>query len=407
MLVLDANLRSALAIVRSLGRAGADICTADELAPALASASRYSRQAFVYPSAAEEPEEFLQVLEKKVRDLGIELLIPVSEVSIYIVLKNRQRFSGVTIPYPDYDLFQEVSNKSALFRTADKLGLAIPGTVYADKIQDLEQLDPGMPYPVIVKPCRSRVEDGGRWRDTSVHMARDYQELVGIFTKNPLLQRIPVMFQQYIEGHGQGVFAYCRPGADPVFFAHRRIREKPPSGGVSVLSESIAVPPELRRSAEILLRHYNWHGIAMVEYRVDPEGKAWLMEINARFWGSLQLAISSGCDFPLIMYQDVLEGRSPESVGYRVGTRCRWLLGDLDHLLLVLRPGKGSRNRHYTFWQKLQAVVRFVLPAGRRVRHEVDRLDDPGPFLVEIRQYVAALFGRRYGRRYVREQGKE
>ena len=74
----------------------------------------------------------------------------------------------------------------------------------------------------------------------------------------------------------------------------------------------------------------------MVEYKVTPAGAPYLMEINARFWGSLQLAVSCGVDFPYLLAQSML-GREPSHHGgYVEGRRCRWLLGDLDHLYLRL-----------------------------------------------------------------------
>ena len=40
----------------------------------------------------------------------------------------------------------------------------------------------------------------------------------------------------------------------------------------------------------------------MVEFKVDPrDGIPKLMEVNPRFWGSLQLAIVSGVDFPYLI----------------------------------------------------------------------------------------------------------
>ena len=97
------------------------------------------------------------------------------------------------------------------------------------------------------------------------------------------------------------------------WFAHRRIREKPPSGGVSVLCESVAVDPMLKEYAERLLRAAEYRGVAMVEFRIGTDGRPYLMEVNARFWGSLQLAIDCGVDFPWLYYQ-MLMGEKVEPV---------------------------------------------------------------------------------------------
>ena len=63
--------------------------------------------------------------------------------------------------------------------------------------------------------------------------------------------------------------------------------------------------------------------VAMVEYKLDAAtGTAYLMEINGRFWGSLQLAIDAGVDFPLLLVRCALGERvAPES---RLSRRYTW-----------------------------------------------------------------------------------
>jgi predicted ATP-grasp superfamily ATP-dependent carboligase len=190
------------------------------------------------------------------------------------------------------------------------------------------------------------------------------------------------MIQECVTGHGQGIFALYNNGVPLAFFAHRRLREKPPGGGVSVLSESVSVDPVLCSYARSLLNKAGWHGIAMVEFKVATDGTPYLMEINTRFWGSLQLAIDAGVDFPFMLYQ-LTSGIQPTAVGkYRTGIRLRWLLGDIDSLYLTLR----DRSCHIR--DKLEAVLRFLSPSPFKTRHEVDRWGDLRPFWFELRQYA-------------------
>jgi hypothetical protein len=128
-----------------------------------------------------------------------------------------------------------------------------------------------------------------------------------------------------------------RDGAVLARFAHRRLREKPPSGGVSVLCESIEPPVDALDAATRLLAGVRWNGVAMVEYKIDErEGVARILEVNARFWGSLELAVSAGVDFPYLLFRMATGERIGESTGYRVGLKVRWELGDLDHLWIRL-----------------------------------------------------------------------
>ena len=143
----------------------------------------------------------------------------------------------------------------------------------------------------------------------------------------------------------------------------------------------------MKSAAEKLLSAAAWIGVAMVEFRVGTDETPYLMEVNGRFWGSLQLAIDAGVDFPWLLYQ-VIHGASVTAPPpYAVGRRLRWLLGDFDSLLTELRRSPLS-VRH-----KAQAVGDFLVSfVDLRCRQEVIRLHDPWPGLVESRQWLEALF---------------
>jgi predicted ATP-grasp superfamily ATP-dependent carboligase len=224
-----------------------------------------------------------------------------------------------------------------------------------------------------------------------VHYAGSVEELKKIAAQHQYFNQHPFLIQEYISGQGQGVFALCDHGKPIVFFAHRRLRERPPSGGVSVLSESIEPNPEAHRMARAIIEYVGWHGVAMVEFKVSAEGTPYLMEVNGRFWGSLQLAIDAGVDFPWLLYQ-LTTGRVVDRAdGYTTGVRCRWLLGDLASLCRVLVSNGSSPLRPR--FGKARSVLQFLNFFEKASRYEVNRWDDVKPFLFEVTQYVMALRG--------------
>ena len=117
-------------------------------------------------------------------------------------------------------------------------------------------------------------------------------------------------------------------------FVHKRLREYPVTGGPSTLRESVK-NPKVQELGLKLLKALDWVGVAMVEFKVDPrDGEPKLMEINPRFWGSLQLAILSGVDFPYLIYRMAKEGDVKPILDYKIGVRCRWMFpGDFIHFL--------------------------------------------------------------------------
>ena len=147
------------------------------------------------------------------------------------------------------------------------------------------------------------------------------------------------MIQEKIIGPGTGLFTLYDTNRHLALFSHRRIREKPPSGGVSVVSESVPLDKEMVAAADKLLSAVGWTGVAMVEFKRDlKDGKAKLMEINGRFWGTLQLAVSSGVDFPVLLLE-YLQGKPPADpiANYEIGHKLKWFLGTLDHLIIRLK----------------------------------------------------------------------
>ena len=124
----------------------------------------------------------------------------------------------------------------------------------------------------------------------------------------------------------------------------------------------------------------------MVEFRVAEDGTPYLMEVNGRFWGSLQLAIDCGVDFPWLLYQltQSLPATTPNT--YAIGRRLRWLLGDLDSLIIELRRTPSSLTHKA---RVMTAFARSFADAG--CRQEILRLHDPMPAIVESWQWVRGL----------------
>jgi predicted ATP-grasp superfamily ATP-dependent carboligase len=167
-------------------------------------------------------------------------------------------------------------------------------------------------------------------------------------------------------------------------FAHRRIREKPPSGGVSVYAESIATVPDLADRSEALLAGIGWRGVAMVEYKVDAtSGTPYLMEINGRFWGSVQLAIDAGVDFPRLLAECALAGQPASIPAYRTGVHVRWWWGEVDHLLARLRHSDAALSLPPGAPTRIAALRAFLGACLGGDGDAVWRRDDPRPFLSE------------------------
>ena len=393
ILVLDARQRSALAVTRSLGALpDVVVTTSDSTEATLAGASRFSSVCLHSPSSEFEPENYIDWLERQLAVQYYDLVIPVTEITSQLLLMNQQRFARLPLPFADYKTVLALADKGKLMDLAKDNAVRCPASRWFASAAALDLDVDAQAFPVVLKPCLSKIYVDRAWVATRVRVLYSKQELIDELERSPYLHSSPFMLQEFIPGHGAGIFCLYDQGKPQVFFAHRRLREKPPQGGVSVLSESVAVDPELKSCAEKLLSAVKWHGVAMVEFRIAPDGKAYLMEINTRFWGSLQLAIDAGVDFPQLLWKAELvrmgcDEPLPVTCNYRIGQRLRWLLGDVDSLYLYLKSS-------YSWAQKLQRIIQFVTPRLRHSRHEVNRWGDLGPARHELLLYLKELTGR-------------
>jgi len=389
ILILDANQRSALAATRLLGKKGIPVIVADEKKETLSSVSKYCKESFAYPSPYKFPNNFIETLKKEVTKRKIHIIFPMTDITTYLLLKYNHKFNAI-IPFGSFDAFDTLSNKWTLFKLAQRLNLPMPKTYFIDNPEKIKKIAKELSYPIVIKPYRSRILKNGKWITASVYYANSPNELIKLATDNLIFKEHPFLLQHYIKGTGQGIFALYDQGKPICFFAHKRLREKPPSGGVSVLRESIPVNPKMKEIAQKLLNHVNWHGVAMVEFRVSEEDTPYLMEVNARFWGSLQLAIDAGVDFPYLLYQIALGKKVSSNNSYKIGIKTRWLLGDLDYLYMRLFKNKSNLPPNYP--SKLKCILEFLKFYDRNTKYEIESLYDPKPFLCELKQYIREIF---------------
>jgi predicted ATP-grasp superfamily ATP-dependent carboligase len=374
--------RSALATTRSLGAKGLYIITADDTLKNLSGASRFSKQSLVYPSPQFQTDAFITYLQYLIIQHKIDMIFPMSEITCSVIMKNRDVFQNVVVPLAQFDKFDFLSNKSSLFKLADSLNLPIPDTFFIEKQEGIESIVDQLKFPVVLKPARSRISTKNGWLNTTVAFARSIDELNEIINQHIYFSEYPFMIQSFIQGIGQGLFALYKEGQPICFFSHKRLKEKPPQGGVSVLSESVEATPAMRHSATTLLNHVKWSGVAMVEFKVAPDGTPYLMEINARFWGSLQLAIDSDVNFPYLLYQTYSDESFIPPTNYKKGVKLRWLLGDLDRLFIVFK------DTEFSIGYKFKAFISFLNFFRPGMRYEINRFNDMKPFIFELKQYI-------------------
>ena len=386
VLVTDADQRAALAVVRSLGRAGHKVIVGGPRQRSLAGASRYCSARIILPDPLTQPGMFASKVVAAVAREKVSALIPITESSLLALLARRSELGECLVPFADLATFLRVSDKAEVLRVAVGKGIAVPAQIVLETFG--AQLPPDIPpFPLVIKPSRSvTTSDGNSRKHGVVHVADRRALDAALAVLDP--SAYPVMLQQRIIGPGVGIFLLVWDGRVRALFAHRRLREKPPAGGVSVYRESVAADAALVERSRALLADLDWQGVAMVEYKIDAAtGTPYLMEINGRFWGSLQLAIDAGVDFPRLLL-DVARGGGPATIpDWTVGVRSRWWWGDVDHLLAMLRRSPATLALPPGHAGRWETLADFLVPRAAN-RNETLQFDDPMPFMIETLEWM-------------------
>lgn len=391
VIVTDGEQRAALAVVRSLGAQYRCIVAASSGA-SIAGASRFCDRSVTVPDALERPDEFAAAIIAIAADERASLVLPISEQSVLAILPVRSRLLPAVIPFPDFEAFNSLTDKRRLLEEASKLGIAIPAQVVVPNVTSLASIDfDALHYPIVMKPGRSVGGHASSRAKLSVLYAASADELRRKIRLQPAAA-FPLLLQQRIVGPGTGIFLLLWDGEQRAQFAHRRLCEKPPSGGVSVYRESIALDEELLERSRALLDRFGWRGVAMVEYKRDSAtGQPYLMEVNGRFWGSLQLAIDAGVDFPRLLAASALGERVQPQTSYRIGVRSRWWWGQVDHLASRVRRRATAPPLPPGTVSVARAVGDLLFGPFRPGDYEeVLWLNDPRPFWNETVSWMGA-----------------
>ncbi len=400
VLITDAAGNHALSTVRSLGRRGLSVAVGDSTWTGKALYSRHCAARFHYPSPASGLSAFETEFCRHLERLRPCVLMPMTERTILGISGFRARVEALVehLPLAPAATLETVFDKTKTLRLAESLGVPVPRTVLPTGVEHAASLADSLAYPVVVKPRSSEMitTDHRVLSTGAVRYCYEPGALASTFAAVHARAPLP-MVQEFVPGEGFGVSMLYNRGALRAVFAHRRLRMVRPTGSGSALREGIEPPPAMLASARRLLEALNWHGVAMVEFKLDPrDGVPRLMEINGRFWNSLPLAVASGVDFPFLLYELAVEGDCETRLDYEPGVQARWLVGDLRHLVEVFRGRPaGWTDAFPARWPTLKEFCRFM---GPRLAYDVVSLSDPLPFIADVaglvRQMGQAAFGR-------------
>jgi len=298
----------ALVAVRSLGKAGINVITADTDNFATAFFSKYSLENFIYPSPYDE-KAFVRCLVAKAREIkrkyGEEvMLLPIHKETYTISKYKKQLSRHMKLCVNSYDRILELHNKASIAKVAKRLGVRHPKTYAVRDIAELYRLVPRMKFPVFMKLPESAASIGLQKIDERDSLIYEFSKAVREYKLKPA--QYPVV-QESVPGTDYCVTAIYNKGEKRAMMSYMNIKCHPYKSGPGVYRKNVQ-SPEMERQASRLLNGVKWHGPIELDFRMGRDKKPYLIEANPRFWGGLNQSVASNVDYPRLAYDIAMIG---------------------------------------------------------------------------------------------------
>jgi protein-tyrosine-phosphatase/biotin carboxylase len=377
ILVVGGGSTTFLSIIRSFGRKGFEVHTADNSISDLALFSRYIMKVHTISPSHEVVQRKSDII-RIMKDEQFDLVIPVGDQNVIPFHLFRSEYeSAGTVFLLDEHAFKVTNSKILTCQLARSLGIPVPRSEIITDFSDSSTVLSSFTFPVMLKPASSYTPENLVEKNPVKRIETLKQ---GEQSLRGMLLNGQVLVQEYFEGIGIGLELLAYEGVILTSFQHIRIHEEGKSIG-STYRKSQPVDEMFLSAAKKMIAALHYSGVAMVEFRYNPLAKTWvLIEINGRFWGSLPLPLACGSDFPWYLYQMLVEGRREFPQTYQVGLYCRHTSADLQWIAGIIFH-KDSFKRGYP-------ILRYILEFGNilllREKNDVFVMDDPLPGIWEI-----------------------
>lgn len=323
----------ALAIARSLGRRGVEVIGVDDVDLTVLSFSKWATKSAKHAKLSDDPNAFLDDLEAIIREHAPDddrpyVLMPIFNET-QLIAEHVDRFSPlIKVAVPRKASIDAVHPKDAFALTANRLDLPAPTSFACDTQEDLEKASEALSFPCIIKPADgvggrgiSKVESG---EDLRAH----WRTLKDEFPGAPVVQALS-------EGDD---YCYCFLGRDGEIvadMAYRNLMSYPADYGAGVVRETIDHAP-FQDAVRTLIGDTGWTGVGQIDFMWTGEkaDTPQMIELNPRFWANLDHSISSGVDFPWMLYEQAVTGTVSEILEPEIGHQSKlpglWLLAALE-----------------------------------------------------------------------------
>lgn len=357
VLILNGESRNGLAIIRSLTRAGysCDIVTYNS--------SSNQKLSYIFKSKYVDKIHFLTGIEDEnnffhefiglLKIHKYDFIIPAGTEYSNFLSKFKRDVAIFSQPLiENYEKIWQVHNKINCMSWAESIGIPVPKTFVIKNLNDLYTAAKHINFPVVIKFPDSFASDGlwispvGGNDLVDEYIKRIPQILDSVEEEFPIIQ-------EKITGKLFDSTSFAVNGQIFGMLTQERILTTWLDGGGGLVNITNDIP-ELKKYTKQIIKELAWTGpIEMDWIRDSNSGRYYLIEINPKFWGTTQLTISSGLNYPEILMKFATKKSIETSSEYKKGLMYRWIMDELFAILTM------SQNRQRLFTELKAFIKRF------------------------------------------------
>lgn len=379
VLILNGYTRNSLAITRSLGKLNyrIDLFSKKEYSEKedrknRKFASKYVHRVILFEKGRKF-ESLIQTLEQGKYDY---LFAGGTADSLYISKNKRELDKYVKVVSEEYDKMLRVHDKTNSNAELKSIGIPVPETFEVKSLESLKSELPPFDPPYVLKFADSYASKGlevfeGDKKDLYSHFLSKYPG-----------QDLPII-QQKIEGELLDSTCFAVNGAPIGILCQKRILSAWIKGGGGVINQTIS-NSEITEYTRKILKHFDWNGHLEIDWIYNKKkDKVYFLEMNPKYWGTTQLTIEAGFDFPLWSIK-LLDGHDFKCAHeYKVGLTYRWV----DDEFATLIWNKYGLLKGMELWSLF--FFRFLNP---NIRTNIYLFSDPLPFLGLLTKMANRIF---------------
>jgi predicted ATP-grasp superfamily ATP-dependent carboligase len=232
---------------------------------------------------------WVDIINSEIEKHSITVVMPIAERESLFLIQNREQISSSAsiISLPSLKDFEIAIDKKLLSDFALSHSIPHPNSFFISSETDKQDVLSKIQFPILIKPIRLKGGDGIK----KVNSREKFETLFQKIDK-------PVFIQEYIEGFDIDCSVICLDGKVLSHTIQQGNLE-----GHTVFAPQLAFDflhnDDVLKVAKLTMSKLNWSGIAHLDMRYDTKTSTYkLIEINARFWGSIEGSMFAGINFP-------------------------------------------------------------------------------------------------------------